>query len=213
METTQDYYTILGISHLADAMAIKNAYRKLAFQYHPDHNSLQTASATFLQIKKAYEVLSNPKLKAQYDLKLYYNAAGKKSDTISYTVLLQFVNKLSALTNNSPTLYVKSESKQAVEWLLQKKHLQYLSIHCTKEERFVFFEKLIEIMKQSSPELIVAYVAILLRNDSALLTTSQTKDYEQLYKKAQLQLKLHRYKPILAILLALMLIVFIYMIT
>jgi len=62
-----DYYQILGISSGADAKSIKKAYREKARQTHPDiqygHNE------QFLTIHEAYEVLSNPVRREQYDLK------------------------------------------------------------------------------------------------------------------------------------------------
>ncbi|MDO8554686.1 MAG: DnaJ domain-containing protein [Candidatus Micrarchaeota archaeon] len=68
---TQDYYSILGIPRTADAKAIKAAYRRLALEYHPDrHNGKSTQSGTeeqFKRVSEAYEVLSDPAKKANYD--------------------------------------------------------------------------------------------------------------------------------------------------
>jgi curved DNA-binding protein len=61
----KDYYNILGISKSASADEIKRAYRKLAHQYHPDKNSGNDTK--FKEINEAYQVLSNPQKKAQYD--------------------------------------------------------------------------------------------------------------------------------------------------
>ncbi len=61
----KDYYKILGISKNASPEEIKRAYRKLAHQYHPDKNGGDAVK--FKEINEAYQVLSNPQKKAQYD--------------------------------------------------------------------------------------------------------------------------------------------------
>ncbi|MDE0151271.1 MAG: molecular chaperone DnaJ [Bdellovibrionales bacterium] len=63
-----DYYDVLGISKQASADEIKKAYRKLALQYHPDRNpGDKNAEDRFKKASEAYQVLSNPEKKAQYD--------------------------------------------------------------------------------------------------------------------------------------------------
>jgi curved DNA-binding protein len=64
----EDYYKLLGIDRKASAKEIKQAYRKLARQYHPDVNPNDTsAQEKFKQINEAYEVLSDPDKKKKYD--------------------------------------------------------------------------------------------------------------------------------------------------
>lgn len=68
MATAQrDYYEVLGVSRDADQKAIKNAFRTLALQYHPDRNKAPDAEERFKEIAEAYAVLSDPKKRAQYD--------------------------------------------------------------------------------------------------------------------------------------------------
>jgi len=59
-----DYYQILGVERTASADEIKRAYRKLASQHHPDKGG---DTATFQNIQVAYDTLSNPEKRAQYD--------------------------------------------------------------------------------------------------------------------------------------------------
>ena len=63
----KDYYKILGVSKNASAEEIKRAYRKLAHEYHPDKNSSHADGAKFKEINEAYQVLSNPQKRTQYD--------------------------------------------------------------------------------------------------------------------------------------------------
>lgn len=63
----RDYYEVLGVSKDAGADEIKKAYRKLARQYHPDVNKAADAEEKFKEVKEAYDVLSDPQKRAQYD--------------------------------------------------------------------------------------------------------------------------------------------------
>jgi molecular chaperone DnaJ len=64
----KDYYAALGVPKDADAAAIKKAYRKLARDLHPDKNPGNTeAEARFKEVSEAYDVLSDPKRRGEYD--------------------------------------------------------------------------------------------------------------------------------------------------
>ncbi len=68
MQNFRDYYEILGIVQTADAPAIKQAYRRLARQFHPDLNpGDQEAEERFKALNEAYEMLSDRDRKSQYD--------------------------------------------------------------------------------------------------------------------------------------------------
>ncbi len=67
MATRRDYYETLGIDRNATDKEIKQAFRKLAFKCHPDHNREDGAAEQFKEISEAYEVLSDQEKRTAYD--------------------------------------------------------------------------------------------------------------------------------------------------
>ena len=61
-----NYYSVLDLTDNASGTEIKNQYRKLAKQYHPDRNN-ESTEEKMSEINKAYEVLSDAVLKVEYD--------------------------------------------------------------------------------------------------------------------------------------------------
>ena len=71
-----DFYIILGIERAANVSDIKRAYKRLARRFHPDINpGDRMAAAQFRQIAEAYETLSDPDRRRQYDARGHANAA------------------------------------------------------------------------------------------------------------------------------------------
>jgi molecular chaperone DnaJ len=67
MAIKQDYYEVLGVPRNASDEEIKRAFRKLAFQYHPDRNREPGAEEKFKEINEAYQVLSDHEKRNRYD--------------------------------------------------------------------------------------------------------------------------------------------------
>ncbi len=64
----RDFYEVLGVSRTATADELKSAYRKLARKHHPDRNpGDKEAETKFKEVAQAYDVLSDPKKREQYD--------------------------------------------------------------------------------------------------------------------------------------------------
>ncbi len=64
----KDYYKVLEVAENASQKQIKEAFRRLALQYHPDRNREEAASADRMKaVNEAYAVLSNPKRRSEYD--------------------------------------------------------------------------------------------------------------------------------------------------
>jgi molecular chaperone DnaJ len=68
----KNYYEILGVSKSASDIYIKDAYKKLARQWHPDkhRDDLLNAEKKFNEINEAFEILSNPEKRNNYDKNL-----------------------------------------------------------------------------------------------------------------------------------------------
>ncbi len=69
MAQKRDYYEVLGLERNADEDDIKRAYRKGALKYHPDNynGDKSEAEMKFKELAEAYEVLSDPNKRRQYD--------------------------------------------------------------------------------------------------------------------------------------------------
>jgi molecular chaperone DnaJ len=67
MAIKRDYYEVLGVSRDASSEDVKKAFRKLAFQFHPDRNREDGAADKFKEINEAYEVLSDVNKRSAYD--------------------------------------------------------------------------------------------------------------------------------------------------
>jgi curved DNA-binding protein CbpA len=67
MERFKNHYRALNIPSTADATTIKAAFRGLALRYHPDRARSTRTTRRFKEIREAYEILSDPETRRQYD--------------------------------------------------------------------------------------------------------------------------------------------------
>jgi DnaJ-class molecular chaperone len=100
----KDYYQILGVPENASQAEIKKAFRKLAFQHHPDTNPgrEQEAAERFKEINEAYGVLGDENKRRQYDLARKGGFAGAYSQqdifrqTFSNRAMYEELNRMFA---------------------------------------------------------------------------------------------------------------------
>lgn len=64
----KDYYKILGLDRTVSLEVIKQRFRELAFENHPDISDNKNANEVFIEIYEAYHILSQPDKKIKYDL-------------------------------------------------------------------------------------------------------------------------------------------------
>lgn len=79
MSEKRDYYDVLGTKKNDSKEDIKKAFRKLAFQYHPDRNKESNAEEKFKEISEAYAVLSDDQKRQQYDMFGHSGISGRYS--------------------------------------------------------------------------------------------------------------------------------------
>ncbi|MEJ7739164.1 MAG: DnaJ domain-containing protein [Chitinophagaceae bacterium] len=96
----KDYYKILNLPLTATQQDIKKAYRQLAMKYHPDKNAgNDLAKAHFLEVKEAYQVLSDPDRRSLYSQQHWYRQGKQKasnSELITPQTILYKSKKLSS---------------------------------------------------------------------------------------------------------------------
>jgi len=91
----KDHYKTLGIEPGATVKEIKQAFRRLALQYHPDKSKADPETeARYMEIKEAYEVLTNPGKKEQYlQLRWYEQSQGRKINADDIQTPLQMLTQ------------------------------------------------------------------------------------------------------------------------
>ncbi|WHQ36463.1 DnaJ domain-containing protein [Spiroplasma sp. SV19] len=85
----KNYYKILEISSNAEIEEVKENFRRLAKKYHPDISKEKNAENKFREIIEAYEILSNPKTKQEYDESFFVPSF----DKVKYDYFFDFNNK------------------------------------------------------------------------------------------------------------------------
>ena len=79
-QTTKDLYKVLGLPRGASQEDIRKAHRKLVRQYHPDANPEDPqAEERFKEVQRAYEVLSNPEKRQEYDKRSHTSTRERSS--------------------------------------------------------------------------------------------------------------------------------------
>jgi len=110
----KNYYSLLGVDSKATKKEIRKNYHLLATKFHPDKSKDPDSATKFIAITEAYDVLSNRKSRAEYDLKRWevLNKANKSSD--SFTVV-------SPPTESLRSRRIKAQ-KQRAAYYFQSEH-------------------------------------------------------------------------------------------
>ena len=115
MTKKPDYYAALGIFRDASLIEIKRAYFEAAQRLHPDKNKKLGETELFMEVQQAYEVLSNPKKRIEYDSSL------TPEDDLDLPILERTLYSRQSLVHleENQLIYVMLEwkSRQTENWL------------------------------------------------------------------------------------------------
>jgi molecular chaperone DnaJ len=84
MQVRRDYYEVLGISRDASGEDVRKAFRRLAFQYHPDRNKDADAENRFKEINEAYQCLCDPDKRRTYDIRGHHASGSTGFDDFGF---------------------------------------------------------------------------------------------------------------------------------
>ncbi len=154
-----DYYCILGIEKSSTEDRIRRAYYLFAREFHPDRH-FQTGSETlkhqlneiFAYLTEAYKILSDPKLKAQYDqtLKVTVAAAGMKSE--ARTAQTRFKQGIEAFKRGDFAVAVELLGQAAYIDSIQGDYHYYLSLAYVRLKRYHDAQKAISKALELDPD-------------------------------------------------------------
>ena len=96
----RDYYIVLGINRGADAQKIKKAYRTVAKKYHPDVAHKPESRERFLEIREAYETLTDEKKRKRYDEEL-----ARQGSSLRITKVPDIIERRASIFSEMDALY------------------------------------------------------------------------------------------------------------
>ncbi len=126
----KDHYRILEVAPRATLQEIKQAYRRLAHQYHPDKNQSTFASARFQELQEAYNILSHADKRRKYDEERWLSGMGNRATDqriVTAEWILQEATKLKDHVAAADTYRMsKSALYDYVQLLLSDPHMAIL---------------------------------------------------------------------------------------
>ena len=108
-----NHYALLGLDRTATKADIKKNYRLLAVKYHPDKSKDPDAPDKFIAITEAYNILSDKKSRAQYDL-FVWEKLKREKETREYSTVVP-------PRESTRTRRNRAQRKRSVDYLKEKK--------------------------------------------------------------------------------------------
>ena len=118
----KDYYKTLGIQPSATALQVKQSFRQLALRHHPVKNPGNAiAAAMFMEIQEAYETLSDPGKREEYNYKRWYNRTLKKEFNTGPVTAGDVLAEIARLYN-----YIRTANTAAIDFDGLSYHIRQL---------------------------------------------------------------------------------------
>ena len=210
----KDYYEILEITPGATDAAIKKAFRKLAMRYHPDRNTGNPfAIHHFREIKEAYEVLSNPVRRSEYNHKRWQHGFSSAPVSafreVTPELLLQQAHQVEKYVASLDVFRMNHDAlERQIHQLLNEHHVNMLSDKGQFEVNREIVTSVLTSIQPLPYNFLSALAAKLVRiagTDNQLILSI----HNAIRKKKQ-QYLWDKYKGIVMLLIALLICYFIY---
>lgn len=209
MKEFKDYYNILRVTPRATDVEIKKSYRKLALLYHPDRNpSGEQFMDYFMEIQEAYEILSNPENRRNYDsefIKKYGSLSSKHIKTAE-----NLINEFTHLSLLSKEYFKGGIPKQIIIdyfiFLISPPHPNILKNHLNIQE----WENLANNIFKVLP--LFHYLDLMDYEEEIqiLIHDNKKEEYIELINKIRKRYALQRIKPFAIILISLIIVFLMY---
>ena len=208
----KNYYQILDILPTASLSEIKKAYRKLALQYHPDTAiDIAFEANKFIEIKKAYEVLSDTKKRQIYHYKCFYKNYQQQS-VVTAEIILQQTSDLVALVAVLDPFRIDYD--KLFHQITQTINANTIKVLKEKEDN-IFMQKIVDNCLKTT--LLLNYqMAFPIHQLLLSLANTNTALIIQINKQATQQKRLfywHKYKLLGTVLFVIILCIFCYCLT
>ena len=141
---SRDLYECLGLQRDATDTQIKQQYRKLAFQCHPDKNKTPEARLQFQKISEAYDILSQPKKRKVYDT-MGYEAVSGEMPVVNAVQLFRSLFNVDFSREINNNLFYYSDTNYRGEVPNNTDKYMYHKISCTLEELYFGCQKEFQI--------------------------------------------------------------------
>lgn len=208
----KDYYKILEIEPTANSNELKAAYRKLAFQYHPDKNpGDKFALAQFYLVKEAYETLSTPALKDEYLKQRWLSRAfNRRFDSTPHNpekILMQFLDTNRKVQTSDAFRIDRNSVKDELLSLLNAENILLLNDFNVQEINSEIINQALQINGTLNPKNQQSALAELRKITASPLAEKQIEDAE---KNRRLQAAINKLSPWLIALVVIFLCYLIY---
>jgi len=210
MAITKDYYRILNVKPSATEAEIKHAYRKLAMKYHPDKNEGDAlAAAIFTDAAEAYKILSDTEARKQYNYERYLVAEQEyKRPVETIETMIKRISAINRQIQNSDPFRL---NKAAVLYSVKQIFPGDINLLLTVNEPLLkqFLEKISFAAASLSTDQLKQLIVLLQPLYTKHAWLQQT--LHTLLRQQQKQEHWDRYKILLAVLIAVILCLIIFL--